>query len=739
MARPHLAALGDHAGRRGLVGPVSVRSGIDGRVVNANVAEYAAAGQPAPAHASPAGSARRRCCWSRSRPPRAQIRIAHAARTTVTGARTGRTAAGVDVGDGAVRPLTRRRRCADGAAGRRSTRPSRSSPRATRRSPRRAIGALDELAERPGGFAGLLATRTRRRGQRLWERFGVELDAETRQTQLVLNLHVFHLLQTLSPHTADLDAGVPARGLHGEGYRGHVFWDELFVLPVLDAPRSRPSPGRCSTTGGAASTPPAHAARAAGLPGRMFPWQSGSDGREETPSELFNPRSGRWMPDNSRRQRHVGLAVAYNAWQHYQATGDVDWLADRGAELIIEVARLFAGLATYDPADDRYHIDGVMGPDEYHDGYPDAPGPGLRDNAYTNVLAAWVCRAGRRRRSRCSPATTATSSRDRLGIDRREPAHWDAAEPPAARCRSTPTESSASSTATRTLAEFDWDRYRATYGNIGRLDLILEAEGDTTNRYKLAKQADVLMLVYLLGPDELLAHARPARLPVAPDDWSAHGRLLPGPHRARLDAQPGRARLGARPAGPGPGVGSCSATRSTPTSTTPRAAPPARASTSARWPAPSTSSPGPSPACPLRRPAELRPPPSRAGCTARLRAPPPRTAPRRRPSTTTGSGSPQRPTAPRIQSRCLSTIVECSFLAAQQWTSSCEQLLRSSIDGAGADACPRRERRFLDAQAADRRRPRRRPHWARRRPVGRRGLHRRPPPLPRRRAVRSTR
>jgi trehalose/maltose hydrolase-like predicted phosphorylase len=54
------------------------------------------------------------------------------------------------------------------------------------------------------------------------------------------------------------------------------------------------------------------------------------------------------------------------------------------------------------------------------------------------------------------------------------------------------------------LDELDWDRYRSTYSNIGRLDLILEAEGDTTNRYKLAKQADVLMLVYLLGPDQLL-------------------------------------------------------------------------------------------------------------------------------------------------------------------------------------------------------------------------------------------
>ncbi|XAZ33168.1 hypothetical protein AAHB34_12735 [Paenarthrobacter ureafaciens] len=80
-----------------------------------------------------------------------------------------------------------------------------------------------------------------------------------------------------------------------------------------------------------------HAPRDSG--GALFPWQSGSDGREETPRQLYNARSARWMPDNSSRQRHVGLAVAYNAWQHFQATGDRDWLAARGGELIIEVTK----------------------------------------------------------------------------------------------------------------------------------------------------------------------------------------------------------------------------------------------------------------------------------------------------------------------------------------------------------------------------------------------------------------
>lgn len=67
----------------------------------------------------------------------------------------------------------------------------------------------------------------------LWRRFAVEVDGEAEEV-LAVRAHLVHVLQTLSPHTIDCDAGVPARGLHGEAYRGHVFWDELFVLPLLD-------------------------------------------------------------------------------------------------------------------------------------------------------------------------------------------------------------------------------------------------------------------------------------------------------------------------------------------------------------------------------------------------------------------------------------------------------------------------------------------------------------------------
>jgi trehalose/maltose hydrolase-like predicted phosphorylase len=334
----------------------------------------------------------------------------------------------------------------------------------------------------------------------LWDRFGVTVEDGAR-VGLALTLNSFHVLQTLSSAAVDVDAGVPARGLHGEAYRGHVFWDEVFIYPMLTlrAPELTRDLLRYRYRRlGAARA----AARANRHRGAMFPWQSGSDGREETPAQLWNPRSGRWMADNSRRQRHVGLAIAYATWKYYDATGDVLFLIDHGAELIVEVARFFASLAVHGPGDDRYDICGVMGPDEFHDGYPDAPGAGLRNNAYTNVLAAWVLQ-------RAAETVALLRGHDcgelwpRLALRRGEPKIWRRI---GHRLR-VPFHDGVISQfeGYEHLAEFDWAGYRARYGDIGRLDLILEAEGDTTNHYRLSKQADVLMLFYLFSADELRA------------------------------------------------------------------------------------------------------------------------------------------------------------------------------------------------------------------------------------------
>lgn len=492
MDDPHLAVLETTISAPDWNGTLTLRAGVDAGVRNSNVAAYIGSdtthlAPPAFRHADDIT-----VCETHTRQSR--IRIVTAVRTRLTGA-----AAVTEHLTETASQATREFRV-ELERGRAVTL---TKTAAIFTSHDRAISepsaaALDLFERRGQDVAGLLE-RHEAEWRRLWHLFAVTLDADT-HSQLVLNLHVLHLLQTVSTHTTALDAGVPARGLHGEGYRGHVFWDEVFVLPILDTRAPQVSRSlieyRWRRLNEART-----AATAAGLGGALFPWQSGSDGREETPTALYNPRSGRWMPDNSRRQRHVGLAIAHNAWQHYQATGDLDWLAERGAELIIEVTRLFASLAEHDPTTDRFHIAGVMGPDEFHDGPPDAPGTGLRDNTYTNVLASWVAQragdtlgvlAGYRADGLC----------DRLNVTDDEIALW------ARLSRRLTVGFHADGILTQfdgyeDLEELDWGHYRDEYGNIGRLDLILEAENDSTNRYKLAKQPDVVMLVYLLGRDGL--------------------------------------------------------------------------------------------------------------------------------------------------------------------------------------------------------------------------------------------
>lgn len=500
MATPHLAALETVITAVGWDGGVSVRSGCDTGVTNSNVPEDAALSNrhlgSVQAGSSTDGPGVAGLTVE-VRTVTSGIGIALALRTEVSGSEvppgtgipeqlgglhTHRFELSVSAGE----PLTILKTVAvtssrDHAIG----------------SPLTAARAV--LARAPGGFAALQAEH-----EAAWaillKPFVIEFDASS-QAQLILNLHVFHLLQTLTTHTAELDAGVPARGLHGEGYRGHVFWDELFVLPLLNS--RLPSLARelldyrWRRLGAARD-----AARAAGLEGALFPWQSGSDGTEQTPRLLFNRRSGHWMKDYSRLQRHVGLAVAYNAWQYFEATQDRGWLTEHGAEIIVDVARLFASMAEFDPAEDRFHLRGVMGPDEYHTGNPGDPGGGLNDNAYTNIMAAWVfdqavwimhsVRGFDMEELRARLMITAAEIEAWEHLSRRMfvPFHNDGVI--------------SQFDGYGALRELDWKHYRRTYGLIERLDLILEAEGDSANHYRLAKQADVLMLLYVLGEDQLI-------------------------------------------------------------------------------------------------------------------------------------------------------------------------------------------------------------------------------------------
>jgi alpha,alpha-trehalase len=332
----------------------------------------------------------------------------------------------------------------------------------------------------------------------LWERFNIDIGDNPDELRIV-RLHLLHLLQTLSPNTAALDTGVPARGLHGEAYRGHIFWDELFVFPVLNI--HLPKVTRSLLQYRYRRLPEARrAALEAGYTGAMYPWQSGSDGREESPQLHLNPRSGRWNPDPSARAHHSGIAVAYNVWQYYQVNGDVGYLVDYGAEMLAEIARFWVSLASLDTARNRYVIRGIIGPDEFHSGYPGRVYDGIDNNAYTNVMAVWVIMRAMEALE-LLPLSYRIDLLERLELDGPELDRWE----DVSRRMFVPFHDGVISQfeGYEQLAEMDWHAYRQRYGNIQRLDRILEAEDDNVNNYKASKQADALMLFYLLSSDEL--------------------------------------------------------------------------------------------------------------------------------------------------------------------------------------------------------------------------------------------
>jgi beta-phosphoglucomutase family hydrolase len=333
----------------------------------------------------------------------------------------------------------------------------------------------------------------------LWKRADIRVEAD-RFVQRTLRLHIHHLLVTASPHNVMLDVGMPARGLHGEAYRGHIFWDEIFILPffILHFPAIAKAllMYRYRRLDAARDY-----AKQNGFEGAMYPWQTSDDGAEDTQELHYNPANESWGPDLSRRQRHVSIAVFFNVWEYVFCSGDNKFLQEAGAEMMLEIARFWASIAEYDPGDGRYHIAGIMGPDEFHEKLPGASEPGLKDNAYTNIMVAWLMERALELLDTV-PKKRLDAIFSKINFREEETQKW----------RDMATSMNVIMTDEGLISQFDgymdldeldWDHYRKRYYNIHRMDRILKAEGDSPDHYKVAKQADVLMTFYVLPPEEV--------------------------------------------------------------------------------------------------------------------------------------------------------------------------------------------------------------------------------------------
>ncbi len=242
--------------------------------------------------------------------------------------------------------------------------------------------ACDRLAETDAlGFDALLAEH-REAWARRWRDAEVVIEGDP-ESELAARFAVFHLLAAAAATTETGEAAVGARGLTGDAYAGHVFWDaDVFVLPALAA--IRPAAARAMLEYRVRRLPAARAAaRSRGLRGARFPWESAGDGSDVTPREVRG-RGGALIPINTgTHEEHIVADVAWAAARYAAWTGDAAFLTGAGRDLLVDTARYWASRIRRD-TEGRGHLYGAMGPDEYHEV--------VDDNAYTNVMARWNLR-----------------------------------------------------------------------------------------------------------------------------------------------------------------------------------------------------------------------------------------------------------------------------------------------------------------------------------------------------------
>src|ERR1700758_2973150 len=186
----------------------------------------------------------------------------------------------------------------------------------------------------------------------------------TVEIQQAIRFNLFHILQASARAE---DAGVPAKGLTGQAYEGHYFWDsEIYVLPFLIY--TSPRIAKNLLTFRYKMLPQARArARQLGHRGAMFPWRTISG---EEASAYYAAGTA---------QYHINADIMYALRKYVQATGDELFLRNCGAEMLVETARLWLDLGFYsDAKGGKFCINGVTGPDEYN--------AVVNDNAYTNLM-----------------------------------------------------------------------------------------------------------------------------------------------------------------------------------------------------------------------------------------------------------------------------------------------------------------------------------------------------------------
>ncbi|MFC4714091.1 glycoside hydrolase family 65 protein [Planococcus dechangensis] len=230
------------------------------------------------------------------------------------------------------------------------------------------------------GYDALFEVHRRAWQQKVWGAYNVEVESSEAVDQLALRFSLYHLTAMMPAH--DEQMGIGAKALSGEGYKGHSFWDtEIFILPffILSNPQAAKSllTYRYHGLAGARKK-----AQDNGYRGAMYPWEMAwpTDG-EVTPvwgdiDIVTGEQTKIW---SGFIEQHISADIAFAVYQYENITGDRQFMERCGYEMVFETAKFWASRLEWNDAHRQYHINHVIGPDEYKEH--------INNNAFTNHMA----------------------------------------------------------------------------------------------------------------------------------------------------------------------------------------------------------------------------------------------------------------------------------------------------------------------------------------------------------------
>ena len=215
-----------------------------------------------------------------------------------------------------------------------------------------------------------------------WENNDVCIESEDPFDAIAVRFAIYHMNIMTPKH--DSRMSIAAKGLSGEGYKGHTFWDaDIFNLPFWiyhhpDVAKSLITYRYHSLFGAKKK------AAENGYEGAMYPWESAwIDDGEVTPEEggtdIYTGKPEKIF--TGKKEIHITADVIYGLWHYWQMTGDDAFMHQKGYEMIFETTRFWLSRLEYNQNNDSYEINDVIGPDEYKEH--------VNNNHYTNYMAKW--------------------------------------------------------------------------------------------------------------------------------------------------------------------------------------------------------------------------------------------------------------------------------------------------------------------------------------------------------------